>query len=120
MSAASRLSRRKLIVSSASAALVPAALRSAPTHDSFHKISSAPDSVTAFAESGQFKLHKNGSAWATQDVELQIAESAAAAILKLRAPKTALLRLHLRWQLTPAANLLYLGDQWERSYGDLA
>ncbi len=119
MSAPSPFSRRKLIVRSAASVLLPASLRSAPAQANFQKISSAPDSVMAFAESGQFELQKNGSAWAAQDVEVEVNVNGSASTLKLRAPKTALLRLHLRWQLTPSANLLYLGDHWERSYGDL-
>jgi alpha-galactosidase len=40
--------------------------------------------------------------------------------ITVQAPKSVLRRVRLRWQIAPPSDLQYLGDQWERSYGDLA
>jgi alpha-galactosidase len=53
-------------------------------------------------------------------VEVQTPQEAGGFDVKLLAPKTAVLRIHLRWHLELSLSLQYLGDQWERSYGDLS
>lgn len=120
MSAAPRLSRRQLIVSSAATALSPVVLRSAPATPVFGKVASTPDSVRAQTESGIISLARNGSRWTANGVELRFVSTGMSSALTLRSSSTPLLRLHLRWQMSPSPDLQYLGDQWERSYGDLA
>ena len=119
MSSAPLFSRRDFLTASAAASLIPT-LRGGTPRNIFEKLSESPDSATAFSESGIVPLQKSGSTWAGQNIEVELVPSQNESAVKLRSSKSALLRIHLRWQLAPAANLLYLGDHWERSYGDLA
>jgi alpha-galactosidase len=118
----SRLSRRALLLGSGSAALAATVpLRSsAPSQSPFRKVTSAPDLVTVFTEGGSVALQREGSAWHGDGIDVTIAPGTDELPVTVRSGKHPLLRLHLRWRLAPPANLEYLGDQWERSYGDLA
>ena len=66
------------------------------------------------------QLQRNGSRWQSPGVEVRTIQGANGCDVKLLSPKTAVLRIHLRWQVKPSINLQYLGDDWERSYGDLS
>jgi alpha-galactosidase len=122
MSSHEMLSRRKLVFRSAASSLVvPAFLPSKPLPQSRSlKLSGLPDSVVVFGENGSIPLKRAGSQWQGQDVQTHITQGADGFDVKLLAPGTAVLRMHLRWLIEPPMNLQYLGDHWERSYGDLA
>lgn len=82
-----------------------------------------PDRVTAFAEgaSGGIHLVPAGGKWQKDEIEAVIdprRDGAQAAIL-LAAPHTRLTRLRFRWHGAFPAECRFLGDHWERSYGDL-
>ncbi len=112
------LSRRSVLFGSGSTLLLRGQSRS--TTSPFLRVKEAPDSATAFTETEPLVLLKNGSSnWRNTDVELSTVSAERELTVKLRSPRFALLRVHLRWQLIPAGNLQYLGDHWERSYGDL-
>jgi alpha-galactosidase len=53
-------------------------------------------------------------------LEIQSIVTSTQTDLKLHAPSTPVLRIHLRWSFGVEPALRYLGDAWERSYGDLA
>ena len=117
-----QFSRRALLARSGSAALaLKLPLRAAgQTPSPLLKVTAAPDSLTAFTESGAVALRKGGSAWQASGIEVATTPATDELPITIRSKNSALLRLHLRWRLAPPANLEYLGDQWERSYGDLA
>jgi alpha-galactosidase len=83
-----------------------------------------PDRVTAYAEGGPpLHLHPSGERWRAQDVEVatepqQTVEGRELSI-KTASPQTSLTRVHLRWSGSLPETLRFLGDHWERSYGDL-
>ncbi len=79
-----------------------------------------PDSVTAFTESGTIQLAHSASEWQGQDLAMQILQADSQSALSVHAPKSNLRRIRLRWQVALPSDLQFLGDQWERSYGDLA
>ena len=85
----------------------------------------APDQVTAFGEgrAGAITLVRSGDRWQANDVEvsteLRKGKAGAEVAVHLSAPKTRLMRLRLRWHGIFPTGWRYLGDQWERSYGDL-
>ena len=76
-----------------------------------------PTSVAAFGEgkTGAIHLAHAGGRWQGEDVEVDIANGA----VGVRAPATRLTRLRLRWQGGFPSGWRFLGDAWERSYGDL-
>jgi alpha-galactosidase len=82
-----------------------------------------PDKVMAFAEgtTGGMELTRAGHKWQRDDIEVEMESRAGgmeAAIL-VTAPRTRLSRLRLRWHGTFSGDCRFLGDHWERSYGDL-
>src|SRR5208283_3238013 len=83
-----------------------------------------PDHVTAYPDGGApFPLRRSGERWREQDVEAstephQRAEGRELSV-KISSPQTSLARVHLRWSGSLPEDLRFLGDHWERSYGDL-
>ena len=54
-----------------------------------------------------------------EDVEINLVESGDGISVKLSADSTAVSYIHLRWNRSFPDGTLFLGDAWERSYGDL-
>ena len=80
-----------------------------------------PDRITAYCGvADSFALSGIGGGWTGRSVELTTKPSSAEVAIGLSAPKDALTHLHLRWTASVSSSLLFLGDAWERSYGDLA
>jgi len=85
----------------------------------------APDQVAAFGEGrpGAISLARSGDRWQANDIEisreLRQGKSGPEAAIILSAPQTRLTRIRLRWHGAFPAGWRYLGDHWERSYGDL-
>lgn len=84
-----------------------------------------PDSVTAFGEgrTATIRLTGSGGKWQGNDVEVSVqpqkGKNGTEAAIFVTAPKTRLTRIRLRWQGAFPAGSRFLGDAWERSYGDL-
>ena len=124
------LTRRNFLATTA-ATLAAAADRSSPAAppaagDSFLNLLRTPDRATAYTEpftrnrATGVPLTRSGQHFQASgiDVATRLAEESLA--ITIEAPTTPLVRLHLRWQLRASPSALYLGDAWERSYGDLA
>jgi alpha-galactosidase len=91
---------------------------------SFLDILRPPDHVTAYPEGGTLlHLHRFGVRWRAQDVEvlteLKQAVEGHELSVRLSAVQTSLTHVHLRWSGPLPETLRFLGDDWERSYGDL-
>jgi len=82
-----------------------------------------PDSVMAFAEgaSGSIRLTRSGDKWQGADIEAttEPRKNGAQVAILVTAPRTGLTRLRFRWHGTFPDGCRFLGDHWERSYGDL-
>jgi len=84
-----------------------------------------PDRVSVFGESksGPRNLSRAGDKWQAEGVEvateLRDFKSSAEAAIFVTAPNHALTRIRLRWHGAFPLGWRYLGDHWERSYGDL-
>ena len=80
----------------------------------------APDRVMIYSETDSFALEKSSNGrWQKDDVELTAQPRENDLPVVLRAPRTAVKRIHLRWQEELPTGLRFLGDHWERGYGDL-
>jgi alpha-galactosidase len=86
----------------------------------------APDQIQVFAEGrsgGPVGLTRSGDKWQGNDIEVTLesrqGKGGLEVAILLTAPKTRLTRLRLRWRGAFPAGWRYLGDHWERSYGDL-
>jgi alpha-galactosidase len=82
-----------------------------------------PHSITAFAEGsgGGIRLVRSGAQWQAKDIEVSTeprAGGSQVAIL-VTAPRTRVTRVRVRWHGAFADGCRFLGDHWERGYGDL-
>ena len=95
-----------------------------PTHPpNFLDLIRPPDLITATLDTSPqpFPLHRSAQSWQAPGIDLHtIPTSPNTLDLTLTAPTLPLKHLHLRWLTPVALDALYLGDAWERSYGDLA
>jgi alpha-galactosidase len=87
---------------------------------------SQPDLAFAFVgnvETGRFNLSRAGSAWTGSSraagVRVDFLPGAQQSTVSLESPTLPVQRIHLRWKGRFPADVLVLGDAWERSYGDL-
>jgi len=82
-----------------------------------------PDKVMAFAEgtSAGLQLTRSGRRWQRDDIEVdtELRNGGAEVAILLTAPRTRLTRLRFRWHGEFPGDCRFLGDHWERSYGDL-
>jgi alpha-galactosidase len=84
-----------------------------------------PDRVTAFGEgrSGTIQLTRSGDRWQGNDVEVATefrkGKNGTEVAILVTAPKTRLTRIRLRWHGAFPDGWRYLGDHWERTYGDM-
>lgn len=86
---------------------------------SFFDILRAPDSVTVQSEEGWLALNSgSGGIWQAQGIELTGVLNQAQQQVRL-STRVAVKRVQLRWLLPVALQLRYLGDHWERGYGDM-
>jgi alpha-galactosidase len=110
-------------VAAAAAAGAPRGL-AADGGQTFVDIIRPPDYVAAYVEgAGRKTLAKSGSRWQDADVEVsaEAKQQAGARTLafSVASPSSPLERLELRWWGRLPEGSRFLGDQWERSYGDL-
>ncbi len=84
-------------------------------------IINGPASVYAFTENEALELKRNGTLWLADDVSVSAEPNTKGKSLRVSVscPKQRLLRLRLYWQGTLPNAEWFLGDAWERSYGDL-
>jgi len=96
----------------------------AETRATFVDILRPPDFVAAYLEgSGRITLSRSADRWQAEGVEVsaetgQVGKGTTLA-LSVASPRRSLARLHLRWLGRLPEGSRFLGDHWERSYGDL-
>jgi alpha-galactosidase len=92
---------------------------------SIPEILRVPDRVSVFEEgqSVERKLTRSGANWQGEGIEVvtevQEGKSGPQVAVSVSAAKVALRRIRLRWHGVFPSDCRYLGDHWERSYGDL-
>ncbi len=86
------------------------------------RIVEVPFRVHAFTEEGITELGRSRTVWSDPNgVEARIEPDPQhnSLAISVASPRHRLLRLRLEWKRTFAAGESFLGDAWERSYGDL-
>jgi len=78
-----------------------------------------PDSVAVQNETGWTALQPNANRWINADIVADAAPVAGLLTVDVTAEGTPLQRIQLRWRLPVPEGLRFLGDAWERGYGDL-
>lgn len=87
----------------------------------FLDILRTPDIIVAFASLKQaIPLQRSGAEWTNGDIHVQSETNGMELPIHLSAPVTRLTHVHLRWKQSVSSRVHVLGDQWERSYGDLS
>ena len=109
--------RRNILQSPVALALVSGA--KAANGPDFPNVQDVPSSAVLHSESGMQKLARNGDRWQASGTEITTEATQSGLRIKLHTSENPL-RLHLRWLGKVPENLRFLGDAWERSYGDLA
>ncbi|WP_263351107.1 alpha-amylase family protein [Acidicapsa acidisoli] len=129
-----QLNRRRFLSSSTAAiaaavspmGLSVASAQSVGREDGFLDLHRYPDSAAAYVENSLERIQLSGEAggWRGsgrgRDLELGTELASETLNIRVSAPGVPLTRIHLRWSARVPANVLVLGDAWERSYGDLA
>jgi alpha-galactosidase len=93
--------------------------RSTESTDTYPDLLRVPDLVRAFGADGEIALHLSADGvWAGSGVVVGFLVQPDRLAVKLRA-EVPPARLQLRWHAELDAGTRYLGDHWERSYGDL-
>jgi alpha-galactosidase len=88
--------------------------------DQFQNILCSPDSIVVTTEGGSFELQPEGeSQWRGGGVTVTTRVKRDGLRVQLYAPAAAVKNLRLRWRAGLAPDWKYLGDAWERAYGDL-
>ncbi|MCU1320594.1 MAG: Alpha-galactosidase-like protein [Acidobacteriaceae bacterium] len=122
---------RRTFLSTGAAALAATTARpvtAVPTHPTgtFLNLLRTPDRATAYTEPftrnrpTAIPLARTGERFQAPGINVLTHSSADALGIQIEAPTAPLLRVHLRWQVRTSLSSLYLGDAWERSYGELA
>ncbi len=117
-------SRRNFLSSGIAAAATASVQGPGLTHSSaaFIDVIRPPDFAAAYVEgAGRINLSASGSRWQSEDVEVSVDEARGGNTLSISvaSPRRPLERLHFRWWGRLPEGTRFLGDHWERSYGDL-
>jgi alpha-galactosidase len=83
----------------------------------FFDSSTLPSSVVAYT--GDRTIPLQGSPWSAGDLTVLTQPEKNGMKISIHADSTPLTLIRLRWQAPVSGNLRFLGDHWERSYGDL-
>lgn len=116
------MNRRSFILTSGLAAGVASA-RGASSGARLPEVLRAPDAVSVYTEERRVALKRAGTRWSGEAIEVVAGQRATPQggelPITLTAPRDAVLRIGLRWKGSVPASWKFLGDHWERSYGDL-
>lgn len=84
-------------------------------------VMNVPDEVWAQSGDEWFKLSgTNGSLYRYKDIEVTLKNNGNAKAVFVQSPTQQLNAIRLKWKHNIPSTAMYLGDHWERSYGDLA
>ena len=98
---------------------IPLRAQNGATAGHFLNLLCPPDAVTMVMESGTAKAVRDGDSWKCAGTEVATAVRPDGLHVELAALKEDVRYLVLRWNRPLPSDWKYLGDAWERSYGDL-
>jgi alpha-galactosidase len=86
----------------------------------FQDLTRPPDAISASTETGSIELqYDHQTTWRSDEVTVKTRPKGGGLLVELTAPNAAVRNLQLRWNVTFPPDWKYLGDAWERGYGDL-
>ena len=119
------IGRRAFLLGVGAAAVAPRSLAAQASAPTLPDPLRAPDRVTVFGEgrSATINLSRSGNRWQGADVEVEMERretgNGPQVAIHLGAPRTRPTRVRIRWHGAFPEGWRYLGDHWERGYGDL-
>ena len=87
--------------------------------DHFMNLLRPPDGVSVVTESGTFDLAVADGIWKGGGIEVAATVRDGSLRIELAAPSAAVKYLSVYWRENPPKDWKFLGDAWERSYGEL-
>jgi len=95
-------------------------IASPPASERLITFSNLPDLVLIQEESGAYaKAEQSGRRFSSAKTEVRLEEGADSISVRVHCPQASLSRVILRWETLFPEDTVFLGDAWERSYGDL-
>lgn len=116
------MNRRSFLLTSGLAAGA-ASVRGESNNPRLPDVLRAPDAVAVYLEKQRVPLKRTGARWSGAAIEVvtepRTSAKGAELPITLSAPRDAVMKIGLRWKGSVPAAWKFLGDHWERSYGDL-
>lgn len=79
-----------------------------------------PDEICISTGDQQLSLFSSDKlTWTNKDIEVEIKEEATQLSVYVQSPKLPLNNIQVKWKYASRSNAIYLGDHWERTYGDV-
>jgi alpha-galactosidase len=114
------MQRRQFVKLTATSAAALLLSRLTYASSPFTTLINSPDEVWAQSGSDWYKLTgSNGTKFAYKDIEVTIKSNGNAKGFYVSSPKQQLNAIRIKWAHNTPLNAKFLGDHWERSYGDL-
>jgi hypothetical protein len=99
---------------------LPVAAGGGKTSSPLAALPKLPNCVLIEHKDNQLKTtERQGSRFSSDRAVVTLADSAASQEVRVACPNGPLSRVVLRWEMTFPSDTIYLGDHWERGYGDL-
>ena len=86
---------------------------------SFMILQRIPDVITVQTSNSTLQLTYKNTKWIGDDIEVSTIAKKNGLEIELYAPTTPVKNIYLKWNVTPVNDMRYLGDAWERAYGNL-
>lgn len=86
---------------------------------SFFNLQKSPSSIKVETQHSTIYLTKKGNLWISNDIIIALKNTQNSIVVELTSTKDPIKNIYLNWKVTPAKNIVYLGDAWERAYGNL-
>jgi len=89
------------------------------TGDTFCDLTRGPDAVSVTTETDTGNLAAAQDNWSGMGVTVTTHKTNGGLAVDLKSPSAAAKHVRLQWKTAPQTDWKYLGDDWERAYGDL-
>ncbi len=85
----------------------------------FLNLQKSPSAVMIETDQSLIKLTQKGNKWESNQIGINIRNIENSLTVELISPQHPIKNIYLKWKIKPATNMVYLGDAWERAYGNL-
>jgi alpha-galactosidase len=91
--------------------------QNAPT--SFFNLQKNPAIIIVETNQSTINLTKKGVQWVGKGIVVSINDIQNSLVIEFTSTRYPVKNIYLKWKIKPAMDLVYLGDAWERAYGNL-